>query len=1009
MSNVSVALVIMFVAFLVKVYVAASESGYGVDMNCFMAWGNMMNTGEISEFYTSGAFADYPPLYMYVLGGISAFCEALGIAVGSQGHMLLVRMPSIIADFGIAYIMYRFASRRVGKDMGMLLAFVVAFMPMMTMDSSSWGQIDSVFTLVLVGALYMLYVDKKAFSIALFMVGLLIKPQMLLIAPLFAIVFIVDLLRKDKWKRTLIQTGIGLAAAFAIYVVVALPMQGTQSFFYVFERMFETTSQYQYASVNAANVFSLFGQNWVSDAQASFLLPNYIWGIIGIVVTIAVCGFIYFKKKDKRQIFMLAGIMLVGIFMLGHNMHERYIYPGVIMLLFAAVQLNNRKILLTSMLFSGAAFVNMQAVLIFQVSVAVPQYLIILISALNVAIFAYLVCVVIKHIFRGETAPTIDFVALPEPPRISLGNAARRLLSYKTHDGSKIVRKDLLIMVAITAVYAVLAFTNLGSTVIPERNDPIDSENTTVTITLDAPNEISSLRYYAGYSEGDFTVSYNNGVDDVEVGVEHAYADMFKWKTIQTPGYTDEIVITLNEGYLEFREIAVVDAADNILTIAQIDKSVNGQTFEYSEAIDEQDQVKIQTTHMTDMYFDEVYHARTAYEYMEGIYPYEITHPPLGKSIITLGVEIFGFTPFGWRFMGALFGVLMLPVLYILAKRLLKKTRWAAIATGLFAADFMHYTLTRIATIDSFSIFFILCMALFMYDYTRTNFNKQSLAKTLIPLGLAGIAWAFGLATKWLVVYAGVGIAVIFFYTIYQRAKEARYAKFAGLTQVSDTFKKKLIITLSFCVLMFVIVPLFVYVLSYAPYEAARPGYGLDGIIANQEYMLNYHAYLDPDTVHPFQSSVYTWPLDIRPVFFFSGSGYDAGTIAGISTFVNPIIAWGGLAAVIYLLALRKNTGSFKGIGFVAVMGLSGIIPWILITREVYIYHYFTALPFLILTIVYVMRSLYSKGKAYKYGVWAFVGLCVIMFACFYPMLTGIPVSTAWSDVFRWLPSWPFY
>ena len=123
---------------------------------------------------------------------------------------------------------------------------------------------------------------------------------------------------------------------------------------------------------------------------------------------------------------------------------------------------------------------------------------------------------------------------------------------------------------------------------------------------------------------------------------------------------------------------------------------------------------------------------------------------------------MFGFNPFGWRFMGTLFGVLQLPLLYVFCKRLFKRTLWAASATGLFAVDFMHFTLTRIATIDSYSIFFILLMFFFMYEYSQCNFNRQKLWKTFIPLGLCGIAFALGAATKWLCLYAGVGLCVLF-------------------------------------------------------------------------------------------------------------------------------------------------------------------------------------------------------------------------------------------------------
>lgn len=123
----------------------------------------------------------------------------------------------------------------------------------------------------------------------------------------------------------------------------------------------------------------------------------------------------------------------------------------------------------------------------------------------------------------------------------------------------------------------------------------------------------------------------------------------------------------------------------------------------------------------------EIYHARTAYENIEGVYPYEISHPPLGKLIIAIGIELFGMTPFGWRFSGVLFGVLMLPVLYMLLKRMFGSTDICACATAIFAFDFMHFSQTRLATIDTYAVFFILLMYLFMYMYI-TGGRKRDLA-----------------------------------------------------------------------------------------------------------------------------------------------------------------------------------------------------------------------------------------------------------------------------------------
>jgi dolichyl-phosphate-mannose--protein O-mannosyl transferase len=130
-------------------------------------------------------------------------------------------------------------------------------------------------------------------------------------------------------------------------------------------------------------------------------------------------------------------------------------------------------------------------------------------------------------------------------------------------------------------------------------------------------------------------------------------------------------------------------------------------------------------TYLNSTYFDEIYHARTAFENIHNVYPYEITHPPLGKLILSLGIRMFGMTPFGWRFMGTLVGVLMLPVFYLIAKGLFKRTSIAFCTTTLFAFDFMHFTQTRIATIDVYAVFFILFMYLFMWRYVTSAMRRR--------------------------------------------------------------------------------------------------------------------------------------------------------------------------------------------------------------------------------------------------------------------------------------------
>ena len=57
----------------------------------------------------------------------------------------------------------------------------------------------------------------------------------------------------------------------------------------------------------------------------------------------------------------------------------------------------------------------------------------------------------------------------------------------------------------------------------------------------------------------------------------------------------------------------------------------------------------------------------------------------------------------------------------------------------------MHFTQTRIATIDVYITFFVIAMYYFMYSYCTMSFYDTPLYKTFVPLGLCGICMGFGI------------------------------------------------------------------------------------------------------------------------------------------------------------------------------------------------------------------------------------------------------------------------
>ncbi len=581
--------------------------------------------------------------------------------------------------------------------------------------------------------------------------------------------------------------------------------------------------------------------------------------------------------------------------------------------------------------------------------------------------------------------------------------------------------KDRWIMLLITLIYAVVAYVNLGSFTAPETQCYMQQP---VVIQMDQSSDIGDIRYYAGIGEGTIEFEYSDDgvnyypVTDLEGNVatiEYKNKNMYVWRSTETDIHARYIWINVIEPGMNINEIAVFDKEGNLLPVVSASLQ-NGEAAEQTQPqnlIDEQDIVPEDPSYMDDMYFDEIYHGRTAYEEIHHMKIYEITHPPLGKDIMTIGLHLFGMTPFGWRCMGTLFGVLMLPLIYIFAKALFKKRKYAIFAAVLMAVDFMHFSQTRIGTIDSYSVFFIMLMMLFMYYYTQRNFNFEPLKKTLLPLFLCGLAFGLGAATKWLCLYAGAGLAFIFFYTLWRRHKEYRIAMQnpEKHPELVANYKKNVLFTILWCILFFIVIPGVIYLLAYIPYTQVEDpnSYGLKEILENQKYMLNYHANLNPAKTHPFASMWYTWPLDIRPLLFYSDQT-TPGVVSTMSTMGNPLVWIGGLIAsiVFIFLAIFKRYRS-KVAAFLGISALSQFLPWTLVSREVFIYHYFATTPFLILLLVLMLKRIDEKYPRGKRVTMIYVVACVAAFAFFYPVISGTPVSAEYIPFIRWLPSWPFY
>ena len=89
--------------------------------------------------------------------------------------------------------------------------------------------------------------------------------------------------------------------------------------------------------------------------------------------------------------------------------------------------------------------------------------------------------------------------------------------------------------------------------------------------------------------------------------------------------------------------------------------------------------------------------------------------------------------------------------------------------------EFMHFTMGRIATIDTFLVFFLLCSQLFFYNYIL-DIKKNGGSASLYPYFLAVFMLALGFSIKWTAMFSFAGnlfyLGYLIFYPIHQNGKK---------------------------------------------------------------------------------------------------------------------------------------------------------------------------------------------------------------------------------------------
>lgn len=551
-------------------------------------------------------------------------------------------------------------------------------------------------------------------------------------------------------------------------------------------------------------------------------------------------------------------------------------------------------------------------------------------------------------------------------------------------------RQDMLTIFTLSLVFFLMATWNLGFSDVPITTFQVSDNE--FYIDLGASQKINAI--YILIKRGDIDLTVYTGHpekwSDERPIFDKSSGYYYAWKEISIASETQFIKFVFKRSSAEIAEIAVLGEENKRILINTI-KSDQSEEAALMRLIDEQEKIELPPTYMSETYFDEIYYVRTAENYLKFEEPYEWTHPPLGKLIMAFGILIFGYNPFGWRIMGVIFATLMIPLIYFLAKKMFGTWIGAFVSAFLLMFDFMHFTMARIATVDTFVVFFSLTSQFFFLSYFQ-NVLRNGWKTSTRSLFLAVFFFSVGFSTKWYVFYGFLGQI---FLLIALRFKDLLKLEDGFTTRIKKLFSHPFLVLFGF-----VAIAVIIYFLTFVPYLLI--GNTFMDFYSRQWGMYIYHSTLE--ATHPFSSPWWSWPVILRPVWLYVENL--PGMVSTIAAMGNPAVWWFGFGAMI-LAVERAARGKDYISSFIILIFFLQWIPYALISRIVFLYHFYVNVPLLCLATAYFFNKSWSLKHGKIVGLAYLLGV-LIVFMLFYPVISGHPIPYWWRENLKLFESWVF-
>jgi hypothetical protein len=351
-------------------------------------------------------------------------------------------------------------------------------------------------------------------------------------------------------------------------------------------------------------------------------------------------------------------------------------------------------------------------------------------------------------------------------------------------------------------------------------------------------------------------------------------------------------------------------------------------------------------------------------------------HERDGRIVVSDGSRVAclsGDAPLGWRFGGAIAGGAAAALALLVSWRCFGNRRAAIVAALLVCLEGLSFSMSRTAGPDAYLTAFVLVA----WFAALSCLHHAGTAPRTARLWLLASGGAAGLAvsTKWIGAYALAGIVLVFVWD----------ARVSGRAGVAGLWRTGLIAA--------ALVPA-IYLATYVPY--LRAGHGVADLLGLQVRMFRWHA--GAGQWQWLSSPWYWWPAGGKAILLHLATTTRAR--AELWSLPNPVVLLFGLVAIVAMAIVARRRRD-PASALVPWAALVQYMPWAIVPRYTFIYHYLTVVPFLCIAAGWAVRRS-------TVATMAVVGAAAAVFLVLLPLTDGWLVAPSYLGSVRSALSWMF-